>query len=198
MQPIEGINNMTKNKFKKFAKIFVNFLLVLFVIVLTLVVFTAIDIPGFNYYLFTVNSGSMSPAIRTGSIVLVSPRESYQEGEIITFKSEAEKDVVKPRFTTTHRIVGTRELEDKEVFVTKGDANDAQDSMGVDKALVVGKVLFNVPLIGYVISAVKSQTGFILLIIIPATIIIYSEVNNIKNEIQKLIKNSKKKNEKQN
>jgi len=36
------------------------------------------------------------------------------------------------------------------------------------------------------VTFAKSKEGFLLLIVIPATLIIYSEILNIKNEIKKL------------
>ena len=40
-----------------------------------------------------------------------------------------------------------------------------------DNYLVLGKTLFSIPLIGYVVEFAKTQTGLVLLIIIPAIII---------------------------
>ena len=54
-----------------------------------------------NLELRIVESGSMEPAITTGSLVLILPKETYDIGDVITFKS-ATADV-----PTTHRITDT-------------------------------------------------------------------------------------------
>jgi len=116
----------------------------------------------------------MEPTIHIGSLVISKPSPNYHVNDIITFNS---KD-----FTNTHRIV---EVKDN-LFVTKGDANDAPDSNLVASSQVMGKTIFTIPLIGYLISFAKTQIGFTLLIVIPATIIIYQEIQNIKKQIEKI------------
>jgi len=77
-------------------------------------------------------------------------------------------------------------------YVTKGDANDAPDSQAVAEELVLGKTIFSIPLLGYPVSFAKTREGLIILIVIPATMIIYSEILNIKNEAKRLIQERKK------
>mgnify|MGYP000238681671 CR=1 FL=1 len=130
---------------------------------------------GEKVRLLVVQSASMEPAIKKGSIVMVKKRSQYQKGEVITYQDKRD-----PRITTTHRIVMVKEKE----FITKGDANNAVDSP-VSAGQVLGKVVWSIPYLGYPVAFAKTQIGLILLVIIPATIIIYSEVLNIKNEIKR-------------
>lgn len=141
--------------------------------------------------LFVVQSGSMEPAIKTGSIAIVRSSNEYKEGDIITYKSSSSADIKNPKFTVTHRIVSIGEQEGTSFYTTKGDANDAPDSTPISKDLILGKVLFSLPYLGYPVGFAKTQTGFITLIVIPATIIVYSELMTIKEEAKRLMKERK-------
>lgn len=151
------------------------------VIVAGLTAVSVLNLPG-NYKIFTVQSGSMEPAIKTGSVVVVKPESSYKTGDVITF---TEKN--NPKLTTTHRIFGT----DEGGFITKGDANNSTDSAKVAGNQIIGKTIFSVPYLGYPVSFAKTQKGLLILVIIPSIIIIYSEILTIKNEILKLLKKNK-------
>jgi len=138
-----------------------------------------IPIPG-NYKLFTVMSGSMEPTIKTGSLVVVKPAKEYKVNDIITFKNL--KD---PKQTTTHRLIETKEEGGLTYGITKGDANNGPDSEKVYQNMIVGKVRFSIPYIGYPIAFSRTLPGLIIFVIVPATIIIYDEILKIKEEIKK-------------
>ena len=91
---------------------------------------------------YTVVSGSMSPALPVGAAVYVKekqPRE-IKKGEIITF-FEGETVI-------THRVMEID--ENAQLFMTKGDANEKQDTQPVKWENVYGTVVFTVPYVGYV------------------------------------------------
>lgn len=129
-------------------------------------------IPQFNlpgvYKLFLVQSGSMSPTIDTGDVVVVQPSKHFYQNDIITFSG--------PNFTTTHRLVNI----DGQDFTTKGDANQVSDQEKINQNQVIGKVNYIIPKIGYLIMFVKTLPGLITLIIIPSTIIVWQELLKIK------------------
>lgn len=139
-----------------------------------------------NFKVLVVRSGSMEPEIKTGGIVLVKPVAEYNVGDVITFF-----DVKSPRFNVTHRIVEIKDGGGQKVYVTKGDANKTQDPEEILSRNVIGKVLFDVPYIGYAVNAAKTKYGFIALIILPALIIIFDEFKKITNEISKIQKKRK-------
>jgi len=141
-------------------------------------VISALDFSD-TWKLMAVQSGSMEPAIKTGSLVMIKKADDYQKEEVITYQNEQDS-----RVTATHRIV---EIKDGQ-FITKGDANNAVDTTAVPKNLILGKVTLVIPLLGYLISFIKTLPGLIILIIVPSTIIVYSEILNIKNEIIKKLK----------
>ena len=138
---------------------------------------------------YVVQSGSMEPAITTGSMVFVKSHVEYNQGDIITFNQKGENQALIP---VTHRVAEVKEQEGIKVFITRGDANNAPDLQPTFADQVIGKVVFTVPYIGYPVGFAKTQIGFIFLIVIPGTLIIYSEVMNIKGEIAKKIKNREK------
>ena len=139
---------------------------------------------------YHVTSGSMEPTIPTGSVVITQSQQDYQPNDIITFSQEGNSKRV-----VTHRI--TQIMQDPDIgkfqYQTQGDANTSPDIEGVDPQRVIGKVLFHIPYLGYPVGYAQTQYGLILLIIIPATIIIYSELNTIKNELHRMWKQKKQK-----
>jgi len=154
-----------------------------------LLIFSTFPMAG-NHQLLTVLSGSMEPEIKLGSTVLVKPADEYKVGDVVTFRNPKTPDQ-----TTTHRIFEIRKEDEIEAYVTKGDANDAPDTREVLKENIVGKVLFALPYLGYAVNAAKKPAGFVILIIIPATMIIYSEAMNIKEEVVKIWQKKKEKKE---
>ena len=82
-------------------------------------------------------------------------------------------------------IVSKEEVQGKIAFQTKGDANQSADSEKFTKDGIIGKEIFKLPYIGYPVGYAKTTPGLILLIIVPAVIIIYDEMNKIKEEIKK-------------
>ena len=138
--------------------------------------------------MFVVQSGSMEPTIQTGALVLIKSQPEYQVQDIITFKNDPNIDIKKSGSTTTHRIVEIKKENEQTRFVTKGDANNAVDSEQRNPELVLGKVLTSVPKAGFLVSFAQTQLGFVVLIVIPATLIVYSELMNIKTEFVKMFK----------
>lgn len=153
------------------------FTVIIFAVVLLIVV-SFLPIPG-NYKLLIVQSGSMEPAIHTGSVVVVKPAESYKAGDIITF-SDKGKDK-----TTTHRVLDLEVISGQTQYITKGDANNAEDTSKVSESKVIGKVLASIPYAGYLLAFAKEPLGFVLLVIVPCGIIILEEVGKIWKEVKK-------------
>ncbi len=135
---------------------------------------------------FIVLSGSMEPEIKTGSVVFVKKEEKYNIGDIIAFSANgSKKDVV------THRIAQVKSTEvyyGDPTFLTKGDANNNIDNWEVKSGYIKGKVFFTIPYLGYITNTAKDPKGFIALVIIPATIIVYEELKTVKREIAKVFK----------
>lgn len=165
-------------KIKNILKILYTTVFVLFMIVAGFIALTSLKlIDGYNFYV--VMSGSMEPAVKTGSIVGVKEEDEYKLDDIITVKMEND-----PSQTYTHRII---EVKD-DSYRTKGDANDTADGDPAFKENVIGKVFANIPYIGYVVNFAKQPTGFILMVILPTIIIVALEINSIKDTISETVK----------
>lgn len=154
-------------------------------LIAVLLIVSAFPITG-NIKFLTVLSGSMEPAIKMGSVVLVKPAADYKIGDVITFG-----EISKIKTPTTHRIYEIKVQGNQPVYITKGDANNAPDTREIQKRDVIGKVLFSVPYAGYAVDAAKKPLGFALIIVVPAVLIIFGEIKKIYEEISK---NKKKKN----
>ena len=99
---------------------------------------------------YVVMSGSMEPSVHTGAVVFVNTKADPDEchvGDIIVFP--------KGDNTVSHRIVS----EEDGAFITKGDANPADDAGPVPKGEVKGRVIYSIPYVGYIIVALRSPTG---------------------------------------
>lgn len=176
---------MSTNIVATITKIIYTVLFVGLLSIAGLIVISTLNIPG-NYKLYVVQSGSMEPTISTGSVIIVTPKENYQVGDIITAQNTNNSG------TFTHRISAIEEVSGAPTYQTKGDANESPDPELTTSTNVLGSPVFWLPFIGYVVSFAKTQTGFILLVIVPMTIIIYSELMNVKNEAIRLVSERKK------
>jgi len=166
---------------KKTVKIVSSVFLFALVVFGIFVAFTSVLISG-NFKLLVVQSGSMEPAIHTGSLIVVRSLADYNVGDIITRKTE------EPKVTITHRIFSKEELDGEMVFETKGDANNAPDFGKFTFDKIIGKEISVLPYAGYLVNYAKTVPGLILLIVIPAVLIVYDELNKIKTEIRKMMK----------
>lgn len=141
---------------------------------------SAFPIPG-NYQLYVVQSGSMEPTIRTGAIVLVKPQSEYKVGDIITFTANRRDEPI------THRVDDVRLQGGEPVFVTKGDANNAPDDKEVAQKDIIGRVLFDVPFVGFAVAATKTPIGFVALIVVPAALLILDQLYQIFKEVRRML-----------
>jgi len=165
----------------KYFKIFTALFTFLVILVLGLLLLSAVKIPGLDFSIRSVQTGSMEPAIPTGSIVVTRPAQAYAVGDIITF-SRRDSGLDAP---VTHRISAIRLEEGVMYFTTRGDANSVEDFNEVSESEVLGKVAFSIPMLGFLLNAVRTPYGFLALIIIPAILVIRDEVKKIRREIKK-------------
>jgi signal peptidase I len=136
----------------------------------------ALLVPSFtDLHLAPVVSGSMEPAIKTGAkigIAKVDPA-SVRVGDIIGFSI--------PGIGTRvcHRVIGLVDTETGYGFITKGDANENPDAWVVQPQDVIGKVYFSTSSLLPLMRFIKSPTGFILFIGLPALILVVLLINEI-------------------
>jgi signal peptidase len=111
---------------------------------------------GVRFY--AVESGSMSPAVHDGDLVVDAPTTAtttYRVGDIITFHPT-------PGYTTTHRIVAIS----ADGITTKGDANPSDDLGFIQPSMIVGRVAFSVPYGGSVATFFRNPAGIAALVLI--------------------------------
>ncbi|MDZ5254349.1 signal peptidase I [Clostridium sp. LIBA-8841] len=119
-----------------------------------------------GYRVYDILTGSMSPTIKPGSLVVVketSPN-NIKENDVITFKSDITNNI------TTHRAIKIINNNGNIEFITKGDANNTQDPMPLEGSLLVGKVMFQIPYLGGILRSIQNNKvifiGSLLLIIL--------------------------------
>ena len=85
-----------------------------------------------------------------------------REGDIITFYSED------PNFfglAVTHRII--KVLDDGAFFVTQGDANSDPDAVPVPSGNILGRYIFRIPKLGYVVEFFFTPLGYVIMVLVP-------------------------------
>ncbi len=163
----------------KILKIIYSIFVAFIVLIAALLIVSVLPITG-NYKIMTVISGSMAPAIKMGSVVVVKPASDYKIEDVITFGPYS-----KTKAPTSHRIYDIKVVDGQPVYITKGDANNAPDTREIQKKDVLGKVLFDIPYLGFAVDFAKKPMGFALIIIVPAAIIIFDEIKKIIYEVKK-------------
>lgn len=89
---------------------------------------------------FTVATGSMEPTIPQGSLVWAEDREPSL-GDVVVYLAPVGDFQV-------HRIVDLVDVEGEIQYVTRGDANDAVDTVLVHREWIVGVVTRDIPYVG--------------------------------------------------
>ena len=107
-----------------------------------------------GYDIYTVVSGSMEPAIPTGSLVYIenAQPEEIKEGDVIAFYGARDSAAV-----ITHRVVENNTLMGQ--FTTKGDANEKEDIKPVEYREFIGKVSYSIPMLGWAAQTLTSPAG---------------------------------------
>jgi signal peptidase len=132
-----------------------------------------------GYELRIVQSGSMEPAISTGALVITKQQERYTVGDVITYTQSGPRSL-----PTTHRIIADGISNGELEYTTQGDANADPDPNPVAQSEVSGRVELSIPWLGYIIDFARQPIGFALMIVVPASVIIFDEVWTIVNEIR--------------
>lgn len=143
---------------------------VLFVAVLGLMLVVVVpQVVGADHS-YVVVSGSMAPTLSPGDVVLVEETSpaAITAGDIITYERDGTR--------TTHRVVEVVPREEGPHFRTQGDANEEVDQQLVAPDHLLGRVMVSIPYVGYFLSFARTDAGILTLVILPATLLIASEV----------------------
>lgn len=130
-------------------KLFSRILTVIEVVYLTAIVILLAGGMPFGITPYVVASGSMEPAYPTGSLVYVQKTDpsALGVGDVICFQHSSDLPVV------THRIYGIDPATGS--FITKGDANESVDAALTEPSQVLGRAVFDIPVLGMVLARYK-------------------------------------------
>jgi signal peptidase I len=128
--------------------------------------------------LFSVQTGSMAPAINKGDLVLdvQTPPKQLKAGYIISYASPA-----RPGEIVTHRIAKAEIANG--YLVTKGDNLDQTDPP-VPLAAVLGRTVKVVPKAGMVFDKISRPWGLVGLIYLPAATIVLIELGRLSRQFK--------------
>ncbi len=116
---------------------------------------------------FVVSSGSMVPNLEVGDIIVVSGNTDFGnliKDDIIVFDEPGYGSKV-----IVHRVVGIQDDSIRRI-VTKGDHNFVNDDWRVTSEDYIGKVVFAIPKVGYLTTALVPPMNYIVIVIVIATI----------------------------
>lgn len=151
--------------------------------------------------LYTIISPSMTPNINIYDVVVSKKVKSPNEikvGDVITFISTSQ---ISRGMTVTHRVVEIIKDENGIAYKTKGDNNLSPDGAPAEYNNVIGKVVLKIPKLGRLQEFISSKGGWIIAIVLPALIIIISDIvkiirlSSVKNKINKLDEQQKQEHE---
>lgn len=124
----------------------------------------------------TVLSGSMKPTIPTGSQVVVKHIEGQDDaaelakGDIVTFLSNPDDQTL-----VTHRVVEIAvKADNRRVFTTKGDNNNAVDPDTITAIQLRGEVQYHVPYAGYLSNLLNAQQKAIGVVVVAVALFAYA------------------------
>ena len=89
--------------------------------------------------IYKVKTGSMEDGIHPGDYILIVKKNSYNVGEIVTYK--------KDNYFVTHRII----KKNGKKVITKGDANNVDDGE-IQLNSIVGKVIYTGGILNFLID----------------------------------------------
>jgi signal peptidase len=134
----------------------------------------------FGHPIFSVASGSMTPAIHAGDLIVDNPVTPSQAadlraGQIISFRessSGASSPIVTYRIVTVLRGSAGAPV----LYRTRGDASNAPDLGTVAPSQVMGVYAARVPFAAYVLSTLHQPLTLVVLVMIPVVLLAEEEV----------------------
>lgn len=129
------------------------------------------------YQALVVRSGSMTPTIPTGSLVVYHKVQASElkVGDIIVFNKPND-----PSEKVTHRIFRIETGPHGKYFLTKGDANLVPDAWAIPAKGSGWEASWHVPTVGYLLWYIQSGSLRILLIVIPAAALALLALNDFR------------------
>lgn len=130
-----------------------------------------------------VLSGSMEPTLSINDLIIIKETNDYKVDDVVVFETDS--------VVVVHRIVGY----EGELIVTKGDANNVEDSP-ISEERIIGEVIFVIPGIGNIVTMIKSPIGMVSILTVSFLLLEMSyrkekeegqqSIDEIKEEIRRL------------
>ena len=130
-----------------------------------------------------VLSGSMEPTLSIDDLIIIRETCDYELNDVVVFETDS--------VVVVHRIVGY----EGELIVTKGDANNVEDSP-ISEERIIGEVIFVIPGIGNIVTMIKSPIGMVSILTVSFLLLEMSyrkekeqgqqSIDEIKEEIRRL------------
>ena len=141
-------------------------------VLVALVILSAYEIVTDDVRILVVLSSSMEPLMHPGDLIVVKRGSDVAVGDVVAFSDPTGKKNV----LITHRVI-----EADEEIRTKGDAVEDPDPFTVTAKDVYGKLVFGVPYLGYFFHEFKNRNVvyYLLFILLPASVLMVSEVRNL-------------------
>lgn len=130
--------------------------------------------PWRGLQLQVITSDSMQPGLPKGSLIVTyaKPIATYYKGDVVTYHAPL---VGRPLIT--HRLVRVFYTpKGGWLAVSKGDANSQIDGWSFSLGAIVGKVILQIPWLGYLLFGVRSILGFLLITLIFLIFFVFPEV----------------------
>lgn len=143
-------------------------LLVAAAVVVAALLFVDVGPRLFSYQALVVRSGSMTPTIPTGSLIVYKRVAASQlkVGDIIAFNEPGATGTV-----VTHRIYAVHSGAGGSWFVTKGDANPVPDSWRVPAVGSGWEAVWHAPDLGYIVWDLETGGVRVLFIVVPLALL---------------------------
>lgn len=171
---------------KKLKTILSAILLVITFVFIVVLIFTRVQgkTPQvFGYQILRISSGSMSPELEVGDVILskrVKDVKTLEVGDVITYRGEfgsyADKNI-------THKVVvKPYEVNGRLYLQTQGVANSYIDPE-VSEEQVIGKMVCVVPFLGSIFSFFMTKWGLIIVLAFLALLFV-NEIINLKRAVK--------------
>jgi signal peptidase len=123
----------------------------------------------FGYHTFVMDSGTMSPAIRPGALLLERsiPPSQAKAGDVVTFR-----DPKDPSHLITSRVTETQVVAGVALFTTKGDAATASEEWSVSVGGRINRVSTHIARLGGLVAWLRTGTGLLVLALTPLAVML--------------------------
>jgi signal peptidase I len=131
----------------------------------------------------------MKPLFSAGDLVFSQKTDVdlLEVGDVITFVS---RDPLTFGENITHQIHAIGMDEGVVVFTTKGTNLDTVDQTSIFEQQINGKYWFSIPKVGYFVDFMRSNTGFIVIFILPISLLVVLEGLHFTKLYKKYVKES--------